>query len=159
MSDKREQACLSLELVDDRNRKTVVDQIVHGLVHGSLLGDGMAIQSRDAATIRFERREFGAPGPAAGRIEVNADQAGKTAIHCQLWCGRLRWRILARAMLIGALVATVGLLVFGWLIALSAPVAVVTALATDFIGWRRARRQLKRRFETFLSNSRYLDTL
>lgn len=159
MKDRQQRACLCIELVDDRNRKTVVDQIVQGLVHGSLLGSGLAIQSRDASRIVFERRELGGGGPSGGRIEVASDDSGKTAIHCSLTCGALRWRLLLRAMLLGALVATIALLLFGWLIVITGPVAVVVTLVTDLITWRRARAQLKRRFETFLANSRYLDPL
>ncbi|MBW2732582.1 MAG: hypothetical protein JRH20_09320 [Deltaproteobacteria bacterium] len=157
MNGDRGLACLNLKLVDDRSRKTVVDHIVHGLVHGSLLGEGLAIQRRDAATIHFSRHKFGVLGPSSGQIGVSTDEAGKTAVHCQLWCGKLRWQIFSKAVFMGAVAATIALLLFGWLIVVSAPVAAGISLIADFLGWRRARNELKRRFETFLSNSRYFD--
>ena len=57
---------------------------------------------------------------------------------------------------VGGLVATAGALGFGWLITISIPVGVGTAILADQLLWRRIRRRLEGEARGLLANLKHL---
>jgi hypothetical protein len=140
-----------------RSVQIVADQLVLGLVTGGFLGSGLVIERREARRIDFSRIK-GLPRrlPDRGEIRLTEDPSGETQMDCQLWCfGMTIWRLL-HAIAAGAVVATVGALLFGWLIVVSVPVGVGVALIWDIWGRLRDRTWLRRRVEAFVRNTNYL---
>lgn len=143
----------------ERDLRASAELLAEGLLHGGLVGAGMAIDARETQRLVFSRRlSVGQGLPDAGELRLESTEAGCRVV-CQLRCGGLRRRRLFISALVGGLTATLGTLAFGWLLAVSAPVAGVAAVLADVLGWRRDRRELRRRVETYLHNSAYLKTL
>lgn len=140
-----------------RQINTAAEQIVLGLVTGALVGGPVAIRKRDANHILFDGCSS-ARGtvPDVGALNLTTLSSGETRVDCKLSCRRLRLRLLLRACLLGALIATVCSLLFGWLISLSIPTAIGVTAVSDQLAWRGARRRLRTRVETYLRNTVYL---
>lgn len=142
-----------------RSVPIVADQLVLGLVTGGFLGPGLVIERREAGRIDFSRIKGPRQMlrlPDRGELRLTEDPSGGTQLDCQLWCfGMMVWR-LVHAVVAGAVVATAGALLFGWLMVVSVPVGVGVALVWDVLGRRRDRAWLRRRVEAFVRNTNYL---
>ena len=149
---------LSFTLEASREPKLLLEQLAEGLLNGGLLGPDLAIEGRDAESLRFVRR--GGVWHQPDRGELHVAKAGSGAkVEVRLWCGGLRRRCFARATVIAALAATITTFAFGWLIVLTAPGAGVLAVATDLLSWQTTKKGLRRRVETYVSNTAYLRAL
>jgi len=147
---------IELTLDVDRDHKVLLERLVEGLIGGGLAGPGLAIESRDGRAVRFRRRLSAWHRiPDSGEIEVEAT-AGSTQVTCRLDCAGLRLRRLVISVGLGATLASVTALAFGWLIVVSVPVACIASALADIVGWRRERAQLRRRVETYITNTNYL---
>lgn len=139
-----------------RNRQTLTDHVVLGLVTGGLLGPGIVVEGRESTCVRFRKAKgFFAAAPDRGEILISTDESGETQIECRVWC----WTLAARWLLSGC---GVGLLVGG--LAVLAGSARSTAMGAGLlvaVGWCLAawligRSRLRRQIEAFLHNTTYL---
>jgi len=143
-----------------RGPQTVAEHVVLGLVTGGLLGVGLIIERREARSIAFTNPgEWLPTGPDRGEISLSENVPGETEVQYRLWCRGLARRRLLHAVVLGALVATITALVFGWLIHISTPVGIVVALVWDVVARFRQRSMLRRRVEAFMHNTNYLRTV
>ena len=143
-----------------RSPQTVADQVVFGLVSGSLVGPGLVIQKREAMSIRFSSLGGALPTvPDQGEIVLFEESSGGTRIECRLWCRKMGHRRLLQAVLLGALVASVAALAFGWLIHVSIPASGLASIAWDLLTRHRDRTRLRRQVEAFAHNTSYLKTM
>jgi len=142
-----------------RSPKTVADQVVLGLVTGGLLGPGLVIQQREAQCVRFSSLGTLPGMPNRGEIELIEEDSGGTRLECRFWCHGMSYRRLVQAVCLGALIATITALAFGWLIHLSIPLGVGVGVAWDLVGGYRDRSSLRRRVEAFARNTTYLKTM
>lgn len=100
------------------------------------------------------------PGmPNRGEIELVEEDSGGTRLECRFWCRGMSTRRLVQAVGLGALVATMSALAFGWLIHLSIPLGLGVGLVWDLVGGQRDRSSLRRRVEAFARNTTYLKTM
>lgn len=151
---------ISMVVRISRLRQTVADQLVLGLVTGGLLGPGLVIEKREADSIRFVKAGgLLRRAPDRGEILLSSESSGETVVECRLWCGGMDLRRLLMAAVLGALLATVTALLFGWLIHWSIPLGGAAAVAFDLVGRHRDRSQLRHQIQAFVHNTTYLKAI
>ena len=155
MRRTRENPHISFSLEAPRDPKTMIEQLVEGVIGGGLLGHGLAIEGRGADDLRFSGHSADSEIPDFGEISVSQTTVGAT-LEVRLWCASTRRRRFLTSALAGAVAALFGVFAFGWLVVVSVPAAAALAIASDILGWRRDRRRLERRVATYVGNTAYL---
>ena len=138
-----------------RNRQTLTDHVVLGLVTGGLLGPGVLVEGRESNGVRF--RKIGgwlSSVPDRGEILISTDVGGETQVECRVWC----WTLLAQRLLaacgLGLLAA--GLALFLGSRATAIVAGLLVAVTFHLTAWSFARWRLRRQIETYLHNTTYL---
>lgn len=151
---------LVVSAIMPRQKQTLADQLVLGLVTGGFLGRGMSIDGRESSCIRFVRvGDWFEGGPDRGELLLSSTESGETAVECRVWCRGLGARRLLQAALVGAGLSTLGAFGFGWLVSWSVPTGCVAAAIWDAWVRRSDRRRLKRQMLAFIHNTTYLKTV
>lgn len=126
--------------------------IAEALVVGGWLGRGARVAIEPDEVLRFDR---GCPGvdpyPEAGRFVFTAAPGGGAEVKMELGCRARRRLIHAKAVFWGSLAATVCTLLFGWLLHLSLPVAMVGAVALDVLAWQSFKGRLGRELDGLIA--------
>jgi hypothetical protein len=150
-----------------RQRQTLADQLVLGLVTGALFGPGFRIEGRESTCIRFHK--LGGPlraAPDRGEILLTTDDSGETQVECRIWCVGLILRRILGALLLGAvLTGLVAALL--WIARLSLvsrwPWAVAGGLLVALVTFAASRRsdaaRMREQMEAFLHNTTYLQSV
>lgn len=127
------------------------------LLQGCPLGSGYRVLAYNTHHLLAEGVE-GVSCCAVDRLRFDlVPQDSPYPLTVGLWCRRIKRRHVRQSIALGGVVATVLALAFGWLIVLSVPLSIGTALATYLWSWRRSRRRLDLTLSTFSQNLRYLD--
>lgn len=151
---------LSVSVTVARQRATLADQLVVGVVTGGLLGPGLVIEARESNRIHFAKVDgFLSSAPDRGELRLNETERGETEVRCEIWCRGMSLRRAAIGAVAGATLATLATLGFDWLMVVSLPAAAVLALASDGLLWVRDRRRLRRQITAFIKNTTYLKPL
>ena len=133
----------------------MVDRLVEGVISGGLVGPAQAIKRRDSDGLVFISQMHGGSLSDHGEIRIKTIEEG-ISLDIRLWCASARRRCLFSSALIGGLAATVGTLAFGWLIVFSALLSALVAIGAYLWMWRRCRKRLRCRMETFVANTAYI---
>lgn len=136
-----------------RNRQTVIEQLVDGLVMGAMLGPGIIIVGRDADRIEFKKNQGLLKSVLKrGEILISDDETGETKIECRIW-----YQVYPR-QLSGVPLATLALcLIFlEQHPELRAIVPALVLLAMIFAGRAVKRARMKQQLEAYLHNLIYL---
>ncbi len=151
---------LSISLKMARNRQTVTEQLVDGLVMGAMLGPGLLIEGREADRIMFKKAGgFFHMAPDRGELLISDDKTGETKIECRIWCPGLVWRSSLLAVGIGLPLGAW----LGWQTTLgSLESAICTGVFVGVFGFvRRLMEQsrLKHQLEAYMHNLIYLKAM
>jgi len=135
----------------------IVDHFARNLARFGLLGDGLSIDRLDKTRISFMGpRRFLAAAPEKGELVIEETESSEYRVTSSLWCAGLRRRCLLQSALVGAVMATVAALAFGWLIHISIPLGVGTAVGVDQILWGGWKKRLRGIILSFINNREQL---
>jgi len=139
-----------------RNRQTLTDHVVLGLVTGGLLGPGLVVEGRESTCVRF-RKTGGllARAPDRGEILISTDASGQTQIECRVWCWTLVARWLLAGLGIGVLAGGVAALA-GSTRTTAVVAGLVVAVVWHLAAWWLGRARMRRQIEAYLHNTTYL---
>jgi hypothetical protein len=143
-----------------RQRQTLADQVVLGLITGGFLGPGLVIEGRDSAGIRFATLG-GLLSWASSRGEIlfESDPSGEIWVDCQVWCWGLLWRRLFQGIFFGVCFGAVSWRVLGGSLAWAIGVSGIVALSLCGVFLWRDRLRLRRQILAFLRNTTYLKAM
>jgi hypothetical protein len=151
---------LTVSVTVARQRATLADQLVVGVVTGGLLGPGLVIEGRESNRIHFAKVDgLFSLVPDRGELRLTENERGETEVRCEIWCRGMGIRRAALGVAAGATLATLAALGFDWLMVVSLPVGAALALAVDGLLWVRDRRRLRRQITAFIKNTTYLKPL
>ncbi|MCB9558656.1 MAG: hypothetical protein H6707_21240 [Deltaproteobacteria bacterium] len=140
-----------------RQRRTVVEHLVYGVVGGGMFGPGLAIKTREDRLLRFSRAgALWDPMPDSGEFRVDDSSAG-TEVTCRLWCRGMALRALVIGVIAAAIIAANVVSRLPWIWAGVATFAGALLCGT-IAGWRD-RLRLRRQLRVYLENTRYLSPL